>query len=122
MLETPNNGEVNMHPELDKSVHFGLNEINNIDSFFIAEIRETGTISKTLSKYIASLFYFDKTLLVLSGTSGSVSIASFFTVIDATFETTRASFSFVFYISNEIMKQLEKKENETKLHYSNCKK
>ena len=39
-------------------------------------------MSKKLSKYIASFNYFDKFLIVLSATSGSISIASFATVIE----------------------------------------
>ena len=38
-------------------------------------------MSKRLSKYIASFDYFDKSLIVLSIASGSISIASFATVI-----------------------------------------
>ena len=38
---------------------------------------------KKVSKYIASFDYFDKFLIVLSATSGRISIASFATVIDA---------------------------------------
>ena len=38
-------------------------------------------MSKMLSKYIASFDYFDKSLIVLSATSGSISIVSFATVI-----------------------------------------
>ena len=38
-------------------------------------------MSKRLSKYIVSFDYSDKSLIVLSETSGSISIASFATVI-----------------------------------------
>ena len=38
-------------------------------------------MSKTLSKYIAFCDYFDKSLVALSATSGSIFIASFTTVI-----------------------------------------
>ena len=38
-------------------------------------------MSKRLSKYIASFDYFDKSLIILSATSGRVSIASFATAI-----------------------------------------
>ena len=38
-------------------------------------------MSKRLSKYIASFDYFDKSLVVLSSTTGSISIAPFATVI-----------------------------------------
>ena len=50
--------------------------------YFLAEIRERELISKKISKYIASLGYFGKSLNVLSILS-SISIASFATVIGA---------------------------------------
>ena len=50
---------------------------------FSAEIRERELISKNISKYIASLDYFDKSLNVLSILSGRISIASFASVIGA---------------------------------------
>ena len=40
-------------------------------------------MSKNLSNYIASFEFFDKSLIVLSATTGSISIASFATVIGA---------------------------------------
>ena len=40
-------------------------------------------MSERLSQYIASFGYFDKSLIVLSVTTGSISIASFATVIGA---------------------------------------
>ena len=43
----------------------------------IAEISAREAMTKTLSKYVSSFDYFDKILLVLSATSGSVLIASF---------------------------------------------
>ena len=54
---------------------FRLNKINEIKEYFLAEIRERELISENLSKYIASLDYFDKALNVLSILSGSISIA-----------------------------------------------
>ena len=48
---------------------------------FLAEIRERELISKNLSKYVASLDYFDKSLNVLSIKPGSISITSFATFI-----------------------------------------
>ena len=60
---------------------FRLNEINEIKGYFIAEIKERELLSKRLSKYIASFDYFDKSLTVLSATSGNISIASFVTFV-----------------------------------------
>ena len=64
--------------------------------FFIAEIKERELIRKKLSKYIASFNYFDKPLIVLSATSGSIYIASFATVIGAPVGLASASFSLAF--------------------------
>ena len=60
---------------------FRLNKINEIKYYFIAEIKERELMSKRLSKDIASFDYFDKSLIVLSAAMGSISIASFTTVI-----------------------------------------
>ena len=60
---------------------FRLNKINETENYFIAEIKERELMSKSLSKYIASFDYFENSLIVLSARSGSISIASFTTVI-----------------------------------------
>ena len=65
-------------------------------------------MSKRLSKYIASFDYFDKSLIVLSVTTGSISIASFATVIRAPVGITSASFSLAFSICTGILKKLLK--------------
>ena len=57
-------------------------------------------MSKRLNKYIAFFVYFDKSLIVLSIKTGSISIVSFATVI--------ASFSLAFSISTGIIKKLLK--------------
>ena len=56
---------------------FRLNEINEIKDYFITEIKERELTSKRLSEYIASFYYFDKSLIVLSARSGNISIALF---------------------------------------------
>ena len=56
-------------------------------------------MSKSLSKYIASFDYFDKSLIVLSVTTGSISIASFAAAIGAPGGIASASFSLAFSIS-----------------------
>ena len=67
-------------------------------------------MSKRLSKYIAFFYYFDKSLIVLSVTSGS--IASFVTVIGAPVGKASASFSLTFSVSTAIVKKNVK--NNTK--------
>ena len=53
-------------------------------------------MSKKLSKYIAAFDYVDKTLIVLSGTSGEIGIISFTGVIGVPVGIASASFSLVF--------------------------
>ena len=63
---------------------------------------------KVNSKYIASFNYFDKSLIALSETSGSLSIASFATVIGAPIGIVSASFSFEFSVNTGNVKKLLK--------------
>ena len=51
--------------------------------YFVAEIKERKLLSKRISKYIASFDYFDESLIVLSVTTSSISIASLATLIEA---------------------------------------
>ena len=62
-------------------------------------------MSKRLSNYIASFDYFDKSLIVLSATNGSISITSFGTVIVAPVGIASASFSFAFSVTTGIVKK-----------------
>ena len=74
-------------------------------------------MSKRLSQYIASFDYFDKSLIVLSVATGSISIASFATVIGAPVGIISASFSLAFSISTRIVRKLLKTtRNKKKKH------
>ena len=64
-----------IYPNLHDQQQFRLNKINEIKDYFVAEIKERELMSKRLSKYIASFDYFDKSLIVLSVATGSISIA-----------------------------------------------
>ena len=63
---------------------------------FIAKIKEREIMSKILSKYIASFDYLEKSLIVLSVATGSISIASFATTIGTPIKIMSASCSLVF--------------------------
>ena len=65
-------------------------------------------MSKKLNKYIASFDYFDKSLIVLSAATCTISIAPFVTVIGAPVEIASASFSIAFSISTGIVKKMLK--------------
>ena len=74
-------------------------------------------MSKKLSKYISFFDHFDKSLIVLSVTSGGVSIASFATTIGAPIGITIASFSLAFSLCTGLVKKLLKAtRNKKKKH------
>ena len=87
---------------------FRLNKISEVRDYVIGEIKERELMSKILSKYIASFDYFDKSLIVLSVTTGSISIASFATAIGAPVGIAIGSFSLRFLISTGVVKKLLK--------------
>ena len=99
----------NIYPNLStipsNEQQFRLNKINEIKDYFLAEIRERELISKNISKYIASLDYFDKSLNVLSILSGNISIASFATVIGAPAGIIGASCGLTFSITSGFIKK-----------------
>ena len=102
----PNLNSVSLSPpplnavSLIDQQQFILNEINEIKDYFVAEIKEIELMSKRLSKYIdiASFDYLDKSLIFLCIATGSISIASFSTVIGAPVGIVNASFSLAFSI------------------------
>ena len=74
-------------------------------------------MSKNISKYIASFEYFDKSLIVLSVATGSISIASFATAIGAPAEIMSAGFSLAFSITKGFVKKFLKTiRNKKKKH------
>ena len=102
---------------LNDQQQFRLNKINETKYYFVAEIKERELMSKRLSKYITSFGYFDRSLIVLSVTIGSVSIASFASVIGAPVGIVSAGFSIAFSISTGIIKKLLKTTwNKKKKH------
>ena len=104
----------NMYPNLNAIIsnkwQFRLNKINEIKDYFLAEIRERELISKNISKYIASLDYFDKSLNVLSILAGSISIALFATVIGAPAGIIGAGCGLTFSITSGFIKKFLKQQ------------
>ena len=114
-----NSIECNIYPNmnavpLNDQQQFRLNKINEIKDYFVAEIKERELISKRLSNYIASFDCFGKSLIVLSVTIGSISIASFATVHETPVGIISESFGLAFSISTGIIKKLLKTRNKKK--------
>ena len=114
--ETPNMYP-NFNANLSNDQEFMLNKINEIKDYFIAEIKEREQMSKSLSKYIASFVCFDKSLIVLFVATGSISIASFATVIGAPVKNMGATCSLAFSITTGLVKKfLKTTRNKKKKH------
>ena len=75
---------------------FRLKKISKIEDYFITEIKKRELMNKKLSKYISFFDYFDKSLIVWSVASGSISIASFAAVIGIPVGIASASLSLAF--------------------------
>ena len=90
---------------LNDQTKFRLNEINKIKNYFEFEIKEREAVIKKLSKYTAALDYTDKTLIVLSATSGGITIISSTNVIGIPVGVISASLTLVFSLNTGIIKK-----------------
>ena len=122
MAECNSHETPNMYPNLNAvslndQQQFRLNKINEIKDYFAAEIKERELMSKRLSKYIASFDYFDESLIVLSITTESISIASFANFVGTPVRIMSASCSLACSIATGIVKKLLKTtRNKKKKH------
>ena len=97
--------------EIDKTnltdqTKFRLNGISRIENYFNSEINQRKSCIKKLSKYVTAFDYIDKILIVLSATSGGVSIISFTSIVGAPVGIASASFTLIFSLTTGIVKKL----------------
>ena len=92
--------------DLSEQKKFRLDEISKIENYFIEEINQRKSCSKKLSKYVAVFDYIDQALIVLSATSGGVSIISFTSIIGAPVGIASASLTLIFSLTIGIVKKL----------------
>ena len=96
---------------------FRLNKISEIEDYFITEIKERELMSKKLSEYISIFNYFDKSLIVLSVTIGSISIASFATIVGVPVGPASVSLCLTFPLCTGLVRKLLKAtRNKKKKH------
>ena len=88
---------------LSEETKFRLDEISKIENYFIKEINQRKSCSEKLNKYITTFDYIDKMLVVLSATTGGVSIISFTSVIGAPVGIASASFALIFSLTTGIV-------------------
>ena len=103
---------------LNDQIEFRLNEINKMKDYFEFEIREREAVIKKLGKYTAAVDYTGKTIIVLSTTSGGISIISFTNFIGISAGVISASLTLVFSLTTSLIKKLLKETRKKKRKYS----
>ena len=83
---------------------FRLDEINNIKEYFNAEIKERKDIIKKISKYIVAFDYADKVFITLSASFGTLSIASYATIVGIPAGIAGASLTLIFTVTTGVVK------------------
>ena len=83
-----------------------LDKITGIENYFYEEINQRKSCSKKLSKYVAAFDYIDKILIVLSATTGGVSICLFTSTVGAPVGIVSGSFTLIFSLTTGIVKKL----------------
>ena len=108
MMNKSNSIEVIDRTGLSEQTKFRLDEISKIENYFYQEINQRKSCSKILNKYVADFDYIDKILIVLSATSGEVSIISFTSVVGAPVGIESASLTLFFLSNNRNNKKFTK--------------
>ena len=104
---------------LSEQTKFRLSEIIRIENYFHQEINQRKLRIK-LSICVTTFDYIDKVLIVLSATSGRVSIILFTSIVKALVVIASASFTLTFSLTTGIIKKLlgitrDKKKNYDKI-------
>ena len=92
--------------KLTEQTKFWLSEIIRTENYFYQEINQRKSYSKKLDKYVTVFDYIDKILIVLSATSGGVSIISLTSVFGAPVAIASGSLTLIFSIATGIIKKL----------------
>ena len=90
---------------LSEQTKFRLSEIIGIENYFYQEINQRKSCSKKLSKYVAVFNYIDQALIVLSATSGEVSIILFKSIVGAPVGIASAGLTLFFSLTTGIVKK-----------------
>ena len=91
---------------LTDQIKYKLNEITKIENYFIVAIYQRKSCRKKIRKHVAAFDYIDKVLIVLSTSSGGVSIISFTSIVGAPVGIASASFTLFFSLTTGIIKKL----------------
>ena len=94
--------------ELTDVNKYRLDEINKIRDYFNNEIKERKDIIKKLNKYLVIFDYLDKIFITLSASFGTLSIASYASVVGTSSGIAGSSLTLIFTIGTGISKSLLK--------------
>ena len=92
----------------DMANKYRLDETNKIRDYFNNEIKERKDIIKKLNKYLVSFDYLDNMFITLSASFGTLSIASYASVVGTPAGIVRSSLTLIFTIGKGISKSLLK--------------
>ena len=90
--------------ELNDLTKYRLDEINKIKDYLNSEIKERKDIIKKISKYIVAFDYADKLFITLSASFGTLSIASYATVVGIPAGIAGASLTLIFTMTTGVVK------------------
>ena len=94
--------------ELTDVNKYRIDEINKIRDYFNDEIKERKDIIKKLNRYIVSFDYLDKIFITLSASFGTLSIASYASVVGLPVGSAGSSLTLIFTVCTGISKSLLK--------------
>ena len=98
--------------ELTDVNKYRLDEINKIRDYFNSEIKERKDIIKKLNRFLVSFDYLDKIFITLSASFGTLSIASYASVVGITDTSLTLVFTIGTGISKLFLKLTKKRKNK----------
>ena len=105
-LEVSKANRANEINELKDLTKYRLDEIKKIKDYFNAEIKERKDIVKKISKYIVAFDYSDKRFITLSASFGTLSIASYATVVGIPVGVAGTYLTLIFTVTTGVVKIL----------------
>ena len=92
--------------ELKDLTKYRYDEINKIKEYFNVETKERKDIIEKISKYNVAFDYADKLFITLSASFGTLSIASYATVVGIPAGIAGASLTLIFTVTTGVVKTL----------------
>ena len=105
-LEVCKANRANEISEFKDLTKYRLEEINKIKEYFNYKIKERKDIIRKISKYIVAFDYADKVFITLTASFGTLSIASYATIVGIPARIAGASLTLIFTVTAGMVKTL----------------